>query len=136
MRVFIRFVRITMSARQSPEFDMQCALFNWASLLSNLYPALRLLRGSLNGVHLSKAQAGKAKAAGMLPGEHDVTLPVPRGGYTGLSIELKFGKNKPTKEQYEYGERLREEGWYVAYCWDWTEAAELIRDYLDGKIER
>ncbi len=89
----------------------------------------------MNGVKLSKAQAGKAKAAGMKKGEHDVTLPVPRGGYTGLSIELKYGKNKPTTDQLEYGENLKSEGWYVAYVWDdWTEAADLIVMYLTGKI--
>lgn len=121
-------------ARNSGEFDMQCALFNWAELLEKTYPALRLLRGSLNGVHLSKAQAGKAKAAGMRKGEHDVTLLVPRGGYTGLSVELKYGKNKPTKEQIDYGETLKAEGWYVAYCWEWTDAADLIKRYLEGQL--
>ena len=125
-----------MSApRNSHEFEMQCALFNWAELIIKTYPVLRWLRGSLNGVHLTKAQAGKAKAAGMKKGEHDVTLLVPRGGYTGLSIELKYGKNKPTTHQLEYGEYLKSEGWYVAYVWDdWTEAAQLIVNYLNGRI--
>lgn len=120
--------------RTSPEFQMQCSLFNWASLFSRKYPALRLLRGSMNGVHLTAAQAGKAKAAGLLKGEHDITLPVARGGYHGLSIELKAGKNKPTPEQIEYGERLKEEGWYVTYSWDWQDAADIIQKYLDGKL--
>lgn len=123
-----------MIPRQSPEFAMQCALFNWAALQSTAHPALKLLRGSMNGVCLTKAQAGKAKAAGSIKGEHDVTLPVARGGYIGLSVELKHGRNKPTKEQLEYGEMLTAEGWFVAYCWEWTEAADLIQKYLQGKI--
>lgn len=120
--------------RTSPEFQHQVALMNWASLFSQTYPALKLLRGSMNGVHLTAAQAGKAKAAGMLKGEHDITLPVARGGYHGLSIELKAGKNKPTKEQLEYGSMLEAEGWKVAYAWDWQEAAGIIQKYLDGKL--
>lgn len=120
--------------RHSHEFEMQCCLFNWAELAAAKYPALRLLRGSMNGVYLTPAQAGKAKAAGMKKGEHDVTLPVPRGGYTGLSIELKHGKNKPTPDQIDYGARLKVEGWYIAYCWEWTEAADLIKKYLEGKL--
>lgn len=123
-----------MRPRASPEFAMQAALFNWAELFEKKYPVLRLLRGSLNGVHLSKAQAGKAKAAGMKKGEHDVTLMSPRGGYTGLSIELKCGKNKPTTDQLEYGECLKSEGWFVAYCWEWTEAADLIKRYLEERL--
>lgn len=124
-----------MSARHSHEFEMQCALFNWAELVSAKYPVLRLLRGSMNGVHLTAAQAGKAKAAGMKKGEHDLTLLAPRGGYAGLSIELKHGKNKPTQDQLDYGDSLKAEGWHVAYIWDdWTKAADLIKRYLDGKL--
>lgn len=120
--------------KQQPEFAMQCALFNWRDLLVRSYPQLKLLRGSMNGVHLSKAQAGKAKAAGVLKGEHDVTLPVRRGGFNGLSIELKAGNNKPTREQLDYGELLESEGWYVSYAWEWTEAADLIVRYLEEKL--
>lgn len=121
--------------RNDVEFQLQVALFNWASLMSHAYPELKLLRGSMNGVELTKAQAGKAKAAGMKKGELDVTLPVSRGGYTGLAVELKVGKNKPTPEQIDYGARLKAEGWYVDYVWDdWTKAADLIQKYLEGKL--
>lgn len=120
--------------RQSPEFTMQCNLFTWAGYSRCKYPQLDLLEGSMNGVKLSKAQAGKARAAGMLRGAHDVRLPIQRGGFIGLSIELKAGKNKPTTEQLWYGDRLTEEGWYVCYRWSWSEAADTIKAYLEGKI--
>lgn len=120
--------------RNDEEFQMQAALLNWCALMSNVYPPLKLIKGSMNGVKLTQAQASKAKAAGMLKGEHDVTLPVARCGYNGLSIELKIGKNKPTPEQIDYGARLKAEGWKVEYVWDdWTRAANLIRLYLEGK---
>lgn len=124
-----------MSARQSHEFEIQCCVFNWASLMSRKYPELRWLRGSMNGVRLTPAQAGKAKAAGMLKGEHDITLAVRRGKYAGISIELKYGNNKPTEAQIEYGEWLESQGWHVDYIWDdWTKAADLIKRYLEGKL--
>lgn len=118
--------------RQSPELLEQIALFSWARMPSTLrkYPELALLSCSLNGVKLSKAQAGKAKASGMLAGEHDVRLPVARGGYTCLSIEMKSGNNKPTDLQLDYGEKLEAEGGCVRYCWSWTEAKEAIESYL------
>jgi len=124
--------------RRSPEFSEQCALFLWARNPATLrkYPELRLLSCSLNGVKLSKAQAGKAKAAGMLAGEHDVRLPVARGTYTSLSIEMKAGDNQPTKAQLEYGALLEAEGGCVRYCWSWIEAKEAIEHYLGlGKPE-
>ena len=116
------------------EFEHQCALFNWAELHQPRYPVLSLLRGSMNGVRLTPTQAAKAKAAGMKKGEHDVTLPVSRGGYIGLSIEMKYGENKPTREQIDYGARLKVEGWFVAYCWDWEAAANLIKRYLAADL--
>lgn len=116
-----------------PEFLMQSALFSWARLpvVQRQYPGLDLLEGSMNGVKLTAAQAGKAKAAGLLKGAHDITLPVPRGGYVGLSIELKAGRNKPTPEQLDYGEKLKAQGWKVLFIWDnWTDAKDEIVFYL------
>lgn len=120
--------------RNDHEFQHQVALFNWSALMSTVYPELKLMRGSMNGVYLTPAQAAKAKAAGMKKGELDVMLPAPRCGYTGLAVELKYGNNKPTPEQREYGARLKVEGWYVAYLYDWQDAAELIQKYLEGKL--
>jgi hypothetical protein len=124
---------IPQKRRAEPEFQMQAALIAWARNPAVLakYPGINLLEGSLNGVKLSKAQAGKAKAAGMLKGSHDIKLPVPKGGFTGLSIELKAGKNKPTEEQIEHGEALIEQGWKVLYIWDdWEEVKEAIEQYM------
>lgn len=115
------------------EFLMQSAVFAWARMpmVMKQYPGLDLLEGSLNGVKLTKAQAGKAKAAGMLKGSHDLRLPVPRGGYVGLSIELKCGGNKPTKEQIDYGKALEREGWKVLYLWDdWLLVKGALISYL------
>ena len=124
---------IPQKRRAEPEFQMQAALFTWARNPAVLakYPGINLLEGSLNGVKLSKAQAGKAKAAGLLKGSHDIKLPVPKGGFTGLSIELKAGKNKPTEEQIEHGEALIEHGWKVLYIWDdWEEVKDEIERYM------
>ncbi|QOQ37827.1 hypothetical protein KMC46_gp58 [Ralstonia phage Gamede] len=132
MRPVRKGPRVRRAPRRSPEFDEQCALFEWARIPAVVaqYPGIDLLEGSMNGVKLSKAQAGKAKAAGMLKGAHDVRLPVARGGYIGLSVEMKAGKNKPTTEQLWYGERLEAEGHCVRYAWTWPEAKDAIVEYL------
>lgn len=119
--------------RAEPEFQMQSAVFTWARMpcVTAQYPGINLLEGSMNGVKLTAIQAAKAKAAGMLRGAHDLHLPVPRGGFTGLSIELKAGKNKPTEEQIAYGEALIEQGWKVLYLWDnWEEVKDEIERYM------
>lgn len=119
--------------RAEPEFEMQAALFTWARLptVQAKYRGIDLLEGSMNGVKLTAAQAGKAKAAGMLKGSHDVRLPVARGGFIGLSIELKAGRNMPTDEQKAIANRLLDEGWKVLFVWnDWTLAKGEIEAYL------
>lgn len=116
----------------SSEHQEQVALFSWARNKAVLakYPELELLSCSLNGVKLGAVQAKKMKAAGMLAGEHDVRLPVARGGYHCLSIEMKAGDNRPTIKQLDYGTMLEEEGGYVRYCWSFEEAKKVIEDYL------
>jgi hypothetical protein len=114
------------------EHSHQCALVTWARLPTTIaqYPGIDLLEASLNGVKLTKAQAGKAKAAGMLKGALDLNLPVARGIYHGLRIEMKYGRNQMTEEQEWHAQRLREEGWKVVCCWDWLTARNEIISYL------
>lgn len=114
------------------EHAHQSALCSWARRpdVQRQYHGIDLLEASLNGVALTKAQAGKAKAAGMLKGALDLNLPVARGPHHGLRIEMKFGKNKMTAEQEWHSQRLREEGWKVVCCWDWITARSEIISYL------
>lgn len=120
-----------MTIKRNEQLE-QAALFQWARMPAVLmrHPELRLLSASLNGVRLHPRQAKNAKAAGMLAGEHDIRLPVARGRYHCLSIEMKVNDNVPTDNQLKYGELLEAEGGCVRYCWSWLEAREAIEEYL------
>ena len=125
---------------KSIEADDQAALFRWAEHFKSQYPELEFLNGSLNGVHLSKAQAGKAKAAGMKAGFPDINLPVARSGYHGLYIELKIKpyrnhKDKmvcPTtsKEQQHWLFWLNQYGYRAVICKGFDAAQAEILEYL------
>lgn len=125
-----------MSKRQSIEFQHQCALFEWARMPGVLrkYPALDLLSSSQNGANMGEVERQKAAKSGLLPGEMDLKLPVARGRFIGLVIELKYGKNKPTKEQLRYARRMTEEGHFAAFLWSWEDAMQLIVNYLEGRV--
>ena len=116
-----------------PEFQHQAALFTWARNPAVLakHPELALMSCSLNGVKLSKSQAGKAKAAGMLAGEWDIRLPVARWDKIGLIIEMKAGRNKLTAEQEAYRTAMEREGHATAVCYTWEAARDKIVHYLD-----
>ena len=113
------------------ESEEQEALFQWAEAMAGKYPCLRLMYHVPNGGHRSAAVAGKLKAEGVKAGVPDICLPSARGGYHGLYIELKAGKNTATKEQKEWLSALSEEGYKAVVCRGWVRASEEIKNYLE-----
>jgi hypothetical protein len=122
------------SARTDHEYQAQVEIFSQAEQLRMVYPELSMLNASLNGVRLPLGLAVKAKRMGMKRGYPDIHLPIARGGYHALYIELKAGKNKPTPEQWEWIRSLNAEGNYACVCWGVREAVDKIIEYLEGRI--
>jgi len=110
----------------------QIAIFRWAAYQEHVYPELKLLYHCPNGGKRSKAEAGRLKAAGVKAGVPDIFLPVPRGGYHGLYVELKVGKNTPTKAQSEWITELSKQGYKTSVCWGAEAAIAEIRGYLNA----
>ena len=112
----------------------QEALFQWASVMERKEPRLRLLNASLNGMRASSIhQAVTAKKSGMKKGYPDLFLPVPTGVWPGLFIELKRKDGEASdvsKEQRQWIEDLREQGYHAVVCYGWESAAQVIELYL------
>ena len=108
----------------------QEALFRWAKLAENRWSELKWLHHIPNGGLRSKAVAVRLKAAGVKAGVPDICLPVPRGAFHGLYIELKVGKNKPTERQEAWLHHLREAGYCTQVCYGWEAARMCIEGYL------
>lgn len=117
------------------EAQEQTALFRWKAYNAKIIPELSLLHHIPNGGLRDKITARHMKDQGVMAGIPDISLPVPRGGYHGMYIELKVGGNKPSEKQQECIEALRKQGYRVEVCYGWLEAAEVIKDYL-SKGER
>lgn len=77
----------------------------------------------------SLSYAARMKRMGLRSGFPDLLVPLARGGYHGLFIEMKYGKNKTTKEQKEWLERLSAEGYACAVCYNAAEAIKTIENY-------
>ena len=77
----------------------------------------------------SLSYAARMKRMGLRSGLPDLLVPLARGGYHGLFIEMKYGKNKTTKEQKEWLERLSAEGYACAVCYNAAEAIKTIERY-------
>ena len=119
------------------ESEEQTALFEWARLQSGRYPELSLLYHVPNGGSRNKAEAGRLRAEGVKAGVPDLCLPVPRGEFHGLYIELKRQRGGVASEkQTEWMESLMKHGYCVALCKGWEIAAQTITNYLQkGRIE-
>ena len=108
----------------------QQALFAWSALSVGKYPELALLYHIPNGGSRNKIEAANLKRQGVKAGVPDICLPVARGGYHGLYIELKAGRNKATEKQREWLTALEREGYQAVVCYGWEEAKKAIEEYL------
>jgi len=107
------------------EYEEQVAVFQWAEFNLHRLPELELLKGSLVGVNLNIVQASRAKAAGVKKDYPDIFLPVARGGFHGLFIELKrrdrrdrkgkLRKEYPTKGQHKILYALNDQGYLAIW---------------------
>jgi len=115
-----------------PEAIEQAKVIAWARANERNYPFLWMLHSSLNGVKLSKMQAGKAKASGMLSGVPDLFLPVPRGSFFGLYIEMKNATGRIMPNQSRYLKAVSDFGYSAVVCYSAIEAIKTIENYYFG----
>ena len=117
------------------EANEQTALFNWAQLSRCKYPELDLLYHIPNGGSRNRLEAANLKRQGVKAGVPDLCLPVARGGFHGLYIEMKAGKNKTTDKQNSWLAALKAQGYCTAVCYNWLEAKELLENYLKSGVK-
>ncbi len=110
----------------------QTFLFRWAAFASGKYPELDLMFHIPNGGLRSKSEAGRLKAQGVKSGVPDICLPVARGGYHGLYIELKKEHSGTVSENQKiWLSKLTHQGYYAVVCHGWEKAKETIEEYLN-----
>lgn len=126
---------------KSEEADHQKAVIEWAAWHEKKWPCLKFLYACPNeGMHKVQYRVHQ-KAMGVKSGVPDLFLPFPapnpkchpgqqRKYCNGLYIEMKAGKNNPTKNQQDWHDYLREVGYRVEVCWSCDEAIAVIKSYL------
>lgn len=113
------------------EHDEQAALIDWTILMSAKWPELNLFYHIPNEGKRSPAAAMRLKQEGMKRGVPDNCLPVARGKYHGLYIELKrIRDGRATQDQKQWIEDLNNQGYLATICKGWEEAAKVIERYL------
>ena len=113
------------------ESEEQQSLFQWAKLSQSEHPELSLMHSIPNGGKRNIREAARLKKEGALAGVSDIFLPVPRGNYHGLYIELKVKGGKISDNQKWWLSETTKQGYLSVVCFGWVEASEVIREYLE-----
>ena len=116
------------------ESEEQTMIFKWAEYMSLKYPALRLMFHIPNGGARNLIEAANLKRQGVKPGVPDIFLPVARGGFNGLFIELKRTEGgRVSQAQADYIQKLRMQGYHAVVCKGYDSAVSVIQAYMEGE---
>ena len=113
------------------EHDEQKALFSWLAVMEHKYPELAFVFAVPLSAKRNPKTAQYMKSEGMKAGVPDIVIPIPRGNYHGMFIELKRKQGgKASPEQLAWSVTLGNLGYYAIICYGWDEARSEIENYL------
>lgn len=117
------------------EEEEQAVVISWCALQEGKWPELALIYHVPNEGKRSKAAGAAEKRMGLKSGVSDLCLPVPRGGYHGLYLEMKALDGRVTKNQRDFLAAVAKQGYFSCVCFGAAAAIQVIGCYLRG-IER
>lgn len=119
------------------EEQEQMKLIEWTELMTAKWPELVLLHHIPNGGSRHSVEAAKLKRMGVKRGVPDIHLPVARGGFHGLYIEMKRTEGGTLSDDQEWWlKALAKQGYASWMCDGCDKAIEVITDYLEGRLVR
>lgn len=112
------------------EHGEQVAVIEWSLTKANAYPELVLLYAIPNGGQRAKGVAGKLKAEGVKAGVPDLCLPVARGEYHALYVEMKTKIGRVADKQADWHLALVQQGNRVEVCYGAAAAVRVLEQYI------
>lgn len=111
------------------EKDEQISLFRWAEYRTDLQLMFHIPNEGRRCVQHTQSLLRQ----GMKPGVPDIFLPIPKGRYHGLFIEMKRRTGgRQTPEQRAWQEALLENGYCAVVCKGFEVARDAIDWYMRG----
>ena len=117
------------------EGQIQASLFEWAALSAGKHPELKLMFHVPNGNKRDVVTGYHLKQQGVKAGVPDICLPVARGQFHGLFLELKADGGRLQETQRQWIDDLSRQGYKAVVCFGFDEARAAIEGYLSEKIE-
>lgn len=125
--------KMNMKYAMRSEDTEQITVISWAKYQTNVYHCLNLLHHCPNGGSRNKAEAVKLKQMGVVAGIPDLCLPVPKGIYSGLYIEMKYNTGRLEESQKKMLKELAAAGHYCVVCYGAEEAISILKEYCELK---
>ena len=117
------------------EAQEQRDLFRWAAYQRGKWPELQLMFHVPNEGKRSTITGARMRDEGMKRGVPDIFIPVPRGQYHGMFVEMKRrAGGRMSAEQERWLADLSRQGYYCAVCRGWEIAADKITAYMQGEL--
>lgn len=104
--------------RLRSEATEQEHVVSWCFHCEAIYPELKWIHHCPNGGSRKTGEAKRLKAQGVKPGVPDLHLPIPKGAYAGLYIEMKFNTGTLEDVQKEWIKAMKAAGPLLVYAMD------------------
>ena len=124
------------TAGAGSESAEQKSFVQWWSMMRQHLAPNAVLHSIPNGGRRDIATGARLKAEGAVAGVPDLFLACARSGKHGLYIELKRRTGgRVSQSQRDLFPLLEAQGYGVAVCHGWREAADAVEAYLAGRWE-
>ncbi len=108
-----------------PEQAQQIIVADWMRYFHPEIPFFHIA----NERKCSIQQGAMLKRMGVTPGVFDLFFPKPSSAYSGLFIEMKVGKNKPTPNQLNFQQEIRFCGYKAEICYGADATIDEIKNF-------
>lgn len=115
---------VRVAVKQS-EHELQRALFAEIDLIAVARPDYQLIHAIPNGQY----RPGQRLEPGTRAGYPDIAWDLAAGGYYGLRLELKVGRNTLSADQERWRDLLIAAGYYWACCYDHVTDCLAVLDW-------
>jgi len=116
--------------RKNEEHRIQAGAFDWKELAKKQIHDLWTMHAIPNGGRRDSVTGAILKREGVTPGIPDIHLPVARGGYFSLYIEVKTPAGTLSKAQKEIIPLLKAQNNKVVVCRSTQEIIDTVIEYL------
>jgi len=114
------------------EDDMHKAFYQWCCYNPGIEKYIFAIE---HGGLRDKRTATRLKAKGVKKGMADFFFMWPNKEFSMLWIEFKHGKNKQTKEQLLFADKVRSAGGQLVCCYSVEDAIREVLEYIEEDFE-